>query len=273
MPSDPSNVVATDRPALHDSRMRCPHCEYNLTGLVDPRCPECGTTFDWDDVRRAAACPPRIAFERARGWRKIPAFVVTWATVLFAPWIFARQIVQRVGPGHGFAFGAICFVGTTLAYLSDLDIDFHATWVCTALICVVFQTLWLGVLDPAVWRRPWETLRFWVLVGCYTSAVMLTEVVLGPPPLFLTDLWDFVTTGKVDSWFDELFEPDVEALVCWIQLTLWIVGVCCVYARRLAQRKTSGLLVVWTVVVGASLLVLYAAIVQGIGAPLYDVFD
>src|SRR3954470_8548137 len=27
--------------------VRCPLCEYNLRGLTDPRCPECGHRFDW----------------------------------------------------------------------------------------------------------------------------------------------------------------------------------------------------------------------------------
>jgi hypothetical protein len=273
MRPDTTTVTALDARAAIDIGLRCPRCEYNLTGLTEPRCPECGTAFGWDDVRRAAACPPHIAFERARGWRKVPAFVVTWATVLFAPWIFARQIVQRASWGHALVFGALCFAGTALAYLSDLDTDFHATWLCTALIYVVFQTLWLSVLDPAVWQRPWKTLRFWVLVGCYTSAVMLTEVVFGPPPLFLTDLWDFVTTGSVDSWFDELFRPDVGALVCWAQLAVWIIGLCCIYARRIARRPNAAFIVGWTMVVGISLLVLYAATVQGIGTPLSNIFD
>ena len=26
----------------------CPLCEYNLRGLSEPRCPECGYRFDWD---------------------------------------------------------------------------------------------------------------------------------------------------------------------------------------------------------------------------------
>jgi len=268
-----SGAPAVDHPAVADSGMRCPQCEYNLTGLTRPRCPECGTTFDWEEVRRAAECPPRIAFERARRWRKLPAFWVTWATVLFAPWVFARQIVQRVSWRHGLVFGAICFAGTALAYINDLDADFHATWLSTALIYILFQTVWLAVLDPAVWRRPGETLRFWFLAGCYTSAVMVTEIVCGPPPLFLTELWDFVTTGRADSWFDELFEFDVDALVYWAQLFLWILALCCIYAKRVAKRPGTSLAVIWTVVVGASLLVLYGATVQWIGARLADLFD
>ena len=28
----------------------CPLCEYNLRGITEPRCPECGYAFDWADV-------------------------------------------------------------------------------------------------------------------------------------------------------------------------------------------------------------------------------
>src|SRR3954463_9889278 len=28
----------------------CPLCDYNLRGLADPRCPECGHRFDWEIV-------------------------------------------------------------------------------------------------------------------------------------------------------------------------------------------------------------------------------
>jgi hypothetical protein len=30
-----------------DRELHCPLCEYNLRGLVEPRCPECGHRFDW----------------------------------------------------------------------------------------------------------------------------------------------------------------------------------------------------------------------------------
>lgn len=32
----------------------CPNCEYNLTGLPNNRCPECGQIFNWTIVRRRA---------------------------------------------------------------------------------------------------------------------------------------------------------------------------------------------------------------------------
>ncbi len=266
MDSDTNGAVASDRPGVTDTGLRCPECEYNLTGLTDPRCPECGTTFVWDDIRRAAECPPRIAFERAKGWRKIPALLVTWATVLFAPWIFARQIVQRASSRHGLVFGAACFAGTSLSYLGDMDAHFQATWLLTALLYIPLQALWLSALDPAGWRNPLEAFRFWLVTGCYTSAVMLTEIVHGPPLLLLSDLWDFLTTGHADSWLGDIFDLGVDSGVWWIQLSLWILALCCIHARRVSRRPIGALVVVGAVVVGASLLVLYATAVQWIGA-------
>lgn len=56
----PTSVPAADAPgaprADHPSPVLCPMCEYDLRGLPEPRCPECGFRFTWQellDPRRA----------------------------------------------------------------------------------------------------------------------------------------------------------------------------------------------------------------------------
>ena len=38
-----------DWQAIHQE-VKCPLCDYNLRGLHEPRCPECGYQFDWPSV-------------------------------------------------------------------------------------------------------------------------------------------------------------------------------------------------------------------------------
>jgi hypothetical protein len=41
-----------------DTGLRCPQCQYNLTGLTLSRCPECGTPLTLTDATEPAAAPP-----------------------------------------------------------------------------------------------------------------------------------------------------------------------------------------------------------------------
>ena len=41
----------------------CPLCEYDLRGLAEPRCPECGYRFDWRDLRDPARRKHPYLFE------------------------------------------------------------------------------------------------------------------------------------------------------------------------------------------------------------------
>ena len=45
------------QPPASDSGKRCSKCGYNLTGLTEPRCPECGTpTIAWPWRVGSPAC-------------------------------------------------------------------------------------------------------------------------------------------------------------------------------------------------------------------------
>jgi hypothetical protein len=50
-------------PAVHESELLCPLCEYNLRGLAEPRCPECGHRSTWEELRREQPNHPYL-FER-----------------------------------------------------------------------------------------------------------------------------------------------------------------------------------------------------------------
>jgi hypothetical protein len=254
-------------PAAHaaDSGLRCPRCGYNLTGLSSPRCPECGTEVDWEHARFLAANPPQIAFERAAGARRIPAFIVTWLTVLFMPWVFARQAVRRISARWGLLFAAVCFAGTASALLIDYYPGVWAAWMFVAALYILAQTLCLTLLDARSLPTLVDSARFWLAVSGYTSAITLTEV-LSPPLLTLDDLVAF-TTGqwhRIPSYDSPyLFQPTWAALINWTQLTLWLAGIgCCFYARRRARGGRRSIALLATIVVVIGLLFLYAFAVQ-----------
>jgi hypothetical protein len=56
---------ASDAPAspVLDQDVSCPLCEYNLRGLTEPRCPECGYTFEWAELTDPTRRRHPILFE------------------------------------------------------------------------------------------------------------------------------------------------------------------------------------------------------------------
>lgn len=256
-------------PPQFDEHLRCPACDYNVSGLEQPRCPECGRAFDWDAVRRAAVNPPRIAFESAHGWGRVVGFIKTWVAVMFVPWIFAPQAVKRISAKHASVFVAICFATTLLSLLYGAG-NFIIAWLLTAVVYLVAQTLWLSLIDPQTWLQRRPPLRFWLLIGFYTSAVMMTEFAYGPPLLTLSELLPHRPSGKFGPPFFFTFDG-IGNVVWWVQLTLWLVALGCCHAARFKRPTRPWAYVVpASLLVVASLFVLYATIVEHVGGHIYD---
>jgi hypothetical protein len=72
----------------------CPLCDYNLRGLSDPRCPECGHQFDWAELIDEARWHHPWLFEhqRKRGIR-------AWFATFFASFVPSR-FWASVKPTH-----------------------------------------------------------------------------------------------------------------------------------------------------------------------------
>jgi hypothetical protein len=63
--------------ATLDKDLHCPLCEYNLRGLTESRCPECGFGFTWAELLDALKNKHPYLFEYGRG-RNIKTLCKTW---------------------------------------------------------------------------------------------------------------------------------------------------------------------------------------------------
>lgn len=263
--------------AVADEGLRCSQCGYNLTGAVSPRCSECGWEIDWARVRAEAGLgPPQILFEKVRWYWKPLAWIATAATVIATPWIFARQAVRRVSVWHAAAFGGVCAAGPAVwegvggRWLLG---SIAWAWLAAAVTQVVVQALLLNLLDPHGWRgwRSWRaSMRFWLCVGGYTSAIMVTEIIGGPPLLALTDLWEFcidcLNEGLAEAWRSLHNGFVTPQWWSWLQLGSWLAALgCCLYQRQRAAYASRVRAVALAVAAGALMLWLYSASVEVVG--------
>ena len=78
--------------------LRCPLCEYNLRGLREPRCPECGFEFTWAELIHGQQKAHRYLFEH-HPERTVWSFLKTWARDCFA-----ARFWREIHPGHPVRF-------------------------------------------------------------------------------------------------------------------------------------------------------------------------
>lgn len=90
-----SGAAAPDWEAISEE-FHCPLCEYNLRGLTEPRCPECGYRFEWIDLFDLSRRPHPFLFEH-HPERNTRSFLRT----LLASWQ-PRRFWQSLHPAQPF---------------------------------------------------------------------------------------------------------------------------------------------------------------------------
>jgi hypothetical protein len=129
----PVALLATDKQSPDWTRadlpeLVCPLCEYNLRGLTEPRCPECGFAFQWAELIQGQRDKHPYLFEhypKLNIWSFFKTYTSDWAAQHF--WEELNP-AQRVRPGRLILFWMISIfplVGTFL-WTFGLSIWLHS---------------------------------------------------------------------------------------------------------------------------------------------------
>jgi hypothetical protein len=203
--------AAPDWSTIIDREIACPLCGYNLRGLLEPRCPECGYTFDWEPLIHP---PPahRFLFEH-HPEHNVRSFFHTWLMGL-RPGRFWRDVQPTDVPRPGRLI-VHWIAATSLVLLLPL----------AAIANIVFVRVSYIDLSPEFW---WA-----VLQRCITSAdIWIAEVIF---------FWPIMTYGGLrifrQSFARARLKPE-HALRCALYSTdasFWVALVLVIMVGPLRQ--------------------------------------
>ncbi|MCA9243795.1 MAG: hypothetical protein KDA32_07585 [Phycisphaerales bacterium] len=204
-------------------QITCAVCGYDMRGLSQPRCPECGTAYPSFETLANRTAPP--AFERATIWQLPFAFLKTWLQSLFRPASFAKSLAATTNT-RAFMFVATCYAFTPLAlYFWEFDPGLVLGWVVVDGLYLLCQTLVLTIVDRAVGGPSAQGLfGRWFRLSCYTSGVVVLEAFSGPPTLiwFLKPMGRWIAVLVILLWLISASFCIAEALKRWDKRTRFV---------------------------------------------------
>jgi len=136
------------RPVPEQPPHLCPECDYNLTGLISRRCPECGTPFTLSEARWHADgfSPATMRDQRSVRLDRIffhgglVLLVAGMVTPMVVPWQgFGRIVALR----FWMAVLTILILTITWVFKSTLDRPWSDAMVLAGLLSTAFAVLYL----------------------------------------------------------------------------------------------------------------------------------
>lgn len=238
--------------------LHCPRCDYNVARLPQPRCPECGLTFDWQELIAVADEQVQSPlFEHQWRHRFVRSFVGTVGRALVPPLLWRRArlaVTPRVGPlialfvmlevllvlvtyGGLWAAHLLAWRRRSVWLLTPIAPDKHLVELLTpaAACAVLLLVSWLGT----------HVFQQTLLGYRIQRGQVLRVIVLAVLPVIVLKL--LAVPLAVASTL--LYSPGVldVGLLDWVGLALWVVSLAYGFQRYLRLRG-GWLVAVWILV-------------------------
>jgi hypothetical protein len=173
--------ATTPPPAMSDDataveQLLCPLCDYDLRGLTEPRCPECGYRFEWEDLRDPARRKHRYLFEH-HPERNVRSFVRTMIGGLLPRRFWTGLLPSQPSRPRRLAiYALVIFIATLLPLLLFALREISYAWSDVAAV----RSQWTAYLQTA----PGAALAQKQFPGLM-AAQILDRVAPRPTPAFI----------------------------------------------------------------------------------------